>query len=172
MNRRPEPPTWGMIEAALLNGRLRPWVDTVPGFWSMTAGEQALNALQLLQRFLPTAVEADALEALGLFPGAIDVLLVHLIEHLRTGQPLKEPCSICKPLVGLRVGLDGVGKIRVWQTDVNADVKIQPGDRSVAWRCATCSSPASLQRLKEIILKGDQLQAEINRRRAAAGGGG
>src|SRR5580700_3813248 len=98
------PPTWSELERALYNGRLRPWADRVPGLHSMTAGEQAANALQFLQRFLPTRDEIDALERLGLFPGAVDVLLVHLIEHLRKQQSLCQPCVICRPLEGLRVG--------------------------------------------------------------------
>ena len=115
----------------------------------MTQGEQTLIAYQFLQRFLPTRDEIDALEALGLFPGAVDVLLVHLIEHLNKRQPLSQPCAICKPLKGLRAGLSGEGKIGVWQTDVNADVKIQPGDRSPAWHCATLSSPRGVGTLKQ-----------------------
>jgi hypothetical protein len=159
------PPTWSELERALYNGRLRPWADRVPGLHSMTAGEQAANALQFLQRFLPTRDEIDALERLGLFPGAVDVLLVHLIEHLRKQQSLCQPCVICRPLEGLRVGLSGEGKIGVWQTDVNADLKIHPGDRSVSWHCATYSSPAALAKLKDYILRGDLRlrQAEIDR---------
>lgn len=120
----------------------------------MTLGEQALIAHQFLQPFLPTADEADALEALGLYPGAVEVLIVHLIEHLHKRLPLSRPCAICKPLKGLKVGVTGEGKIAVWQTD--ADVKIRPGDRSPAWHCANLSSPAALEKLKDIILRGDR----------------
>ena len=147
------PLTFHDIEASLHNGRLLPWANAIPGFWNLTPGERALIALQFLQRFLPTRDEIDALEADGLFPDAIEVLIVHLIEHLNKRQPLSRPCAICKPLEGLRVGLSGEGKIGVWQTD--ADGKIQPGDRSPSWHCANLSSPAALEGLKQRILEGD-----------------
>ena len=150
------PPTFRELERALYKGRLLPWVDAIPGFWSLTAGEQALIAHQFLQPFLPTRDEIDALEAIGLFPGAVDVLIVHLIEHLNKRQPLSQPCAICRPLEGLRVGFNGGGKICVWQANVNVDVTIRPGDRSPSWHCATLSSPAALAKLKDIILRGDR----------------
>jgi len=157
-------PSFRDIEAALYNGRLLPWVDAIPGFWSLTAGEQALIAYQFLQPFLSTRDEIAALEALGLFPGAIELLVVHLIEHLHKRLSLKQPCAVCKPLEGLRVGFNGGGKICVWQTNVNADVKIRPGDRSPSWHCANLSSPEALEKLKQYILRGDGIG------RLAAGG--
>ena len=79
------PPTFRDIEAALYNGRLRPWVDAIPGFWSMTAGEQALIAHQYLQPFLPTRDEIDGLQRSPriIFRSAgRDTLIVHL--HLKS----------------------------------------------------------------------------------------
>jgi hypothetical protein len=151
------PPTWAQIEAALYNGRLVPWANAIPGFHAMTPGEQACRAfVEFFPRYLPrTQAEADAID--GLYPDAINALVFHLLEHLRLRQSLNKPCAICKLLVGLKVARDGVGAIRVYQTDVNADIRISPNDRPIAWHCAACSSPAALQRLKEIILSGDHV---------------
>ncbi len=152
------PPTWAQIERALYNGRLVPWADAIPGFDSMTPGEQACRAfVELFPRYLPrTKAEADQIE--GLYTDAINALVFHLLEHLRLRQPLNKSCSICKPLVGLKVARDGVGTIRVYQTNVNADVKISPSDRrSIAWHCAAFSKPAALEKLKAIILAGDRV---------------
>jgi hypothetical protein len=120
----------------------------------MTAGEQTCLALaEFFPQYLPNNAAADALD--GLQPGAMDSLVVHLLEHLRLRQPLNTPCAICKPLQGLKVAQDGVGTVRVYQMNVTADVKISPNDRAIAWRCAALSKPAALEKLKEIILSGD-----------------
>ncbi len=148
MNR---PPTWPEVELALY-GRLARRAATEPGFYSHTPVERTFLCVQWLARFL---APADGMVIDGLYPTALDSICVHVIGHLSARRPLNKLCVICQPLPkGVTVGPDGVsGEIKVWLSD---GVKIRLNDRNILWHCATYSSPAALQVLKELILEGDR----------------
>jgi hypothetical protein len=147
MNR---PPTFREVELALY-GRLTRRAAAEPGFFSHTPVERTFLCVQWLARFL---APADGMVIDGLYPTALDSICVHVIGHLSARRPLSKPCAICQPLPkGVTVGPDGSGEIKVWVGD---GVRIRLNDRNILWHCATHSSRAALQVLKEIILKGDR----------------
>ena len=145
------PPTWTEVERALY-GRLARCAAAEPGFYTHTPVERTFLCVQWLARFL---APADGMVINGLYPTALDSICVHVIGHLSARRPLSKPCVICQPLPkGVIVGPDGVsGEIKVWVGD---GVKIRLNDRNILWHCATYSSRAALEVLKEIILKGDR----------------